>query len=119
MGKRVGFDHDRRRSSADPHPSIQWPAGRSVQPWPTGDDSDRNTGGKDEDPDDDPDNEGSNIPDGDEVASAEDWLEVFKRIVKLQALNAYVPENIQATRTVSESVKVNSRRFESLRRRFC
>ena len=103
--KRVGFDRDRRRSSAEPNPSIQWPTGRSVQPWPTGDDSDRGTGGKDEDPDDDPDDEGSNITDGDEVASAEDWLEVFKRIVELQALNAYVPENIQATRAKLDDIE--------------
>ena len=82
----------------EPHPSTQWPTGRSVQPWPTGGDSDRSTGNKDEDPEDDPDDEGSDIIDGDKVASAEDWLEVFKRLVKLQALNAYVPEDIQATR---------------------
>ena len=75
-----------------------------MQPWPTGGDSDRSTGGKNEDPEDDPDDEGSDITDGDKVASAEDWLEVFKRMVELQALNAYVPEDIQATRAKLDDI---------------
>ena len=104
-GKRVAFDRDRRRSSLEPHPSTQWPTGRSVQPWPTGGDSDRSTEGKNEDPEDDPDDEGSDITDGDKVASAEDWLEVFKRMVELQALNAYVPDDIQATRAKLDDIE--------------
>ena len=68
-GKRVGFEpSNRRRSSADPRSTIQWTAGRTVQPWTSGNDSDHGADGKEEDPDDDPDDEGGHTTDGDEAA---------------------------------------------------